>query len=109
MELYSYMQDDNKEVIGYYAPEESEDLKGVLPWLGDERKLSEDDILRDVDYLVAARLMKIRLEMIEFIEKNGLNAGSYISSEAYCSKTVKIGKGAIILQLNYKELKFLIK
>lgn len=96
LELYSYMEEENMNVLGYYALEESDDLKGVLPWLGDETKIEEKDLIRDAEYIIAARLTKVRKKMIEFIEKNNLTAGTYISREAYISKTVKLGEGAVI-------------
>lgn len=95
LELYTYIKDDGGEVVGYYAPEESVELKNLIEWLGDERLISPDKLCRDAEYLIAARLIKIRLSMIEFIKKNNLKAGTFIHSEAFVSSLIELGKGAV--------------
>lgn len=95
LELYEYMFSDGCKVIGYYALEESEELKGILPWLGNTDLVRDEDLNRNAEYIIAVRLIKYRLKMIDFIEKHGLNAGTFISREAYYSKTAKLGKGVI--------------
>ncbi len=95
LELYEYMSEDGRNVVGYYSQEESEELKGELPWLGDIDRLSQDEIRRDVAYIVAVRLIKYRLKMIRFIEDNGLVAGSFVHSQVYRSKAVRFGKGIV--------------
>ncbi len=96
LELQSFMKEDGHEVIGYYAIEESPDLKGILPWLGDIDKVDPDSLDREADYIVAVRLLKYRRKMIDFIRKNKLKAGSFIHSEAYRSPAVSLGEGAVI-------------
>lgn len=95
LELYGYMQDDGCEVKGYYAIEESPELKGILPWLGDVDKTADEELDKDAEYIVAVRLIKYRLKMIKFIEDHGLKAGSFIHSEVYKSKAAQLGKGVI--------------
>lgn len=95
LELYGYMTEDGRNVVGYYAQEESKELKDTLIWLGDIDSLSKDEIRHDVEYIVAVRLIKYRLKMERFIEENGLIAGSFIHSQVYKSKAASLGKGAI--------------
>ncbi len=95
LELYGYMQDDGNEVLGYYALEESPELKNVISWLGDTDKVKDEDLDKEAEYIVAVRLIRYRLKMIDFIEKYGLKAGTFIHSEAYLSKAAKLGKGTI--------------
>ena len=95
LELYGYMKDDNCEILGYYALEESPDLVGVIPWLGNTDTINEEDIDRDAEYIVAVRLLKYRKKMIDFIRENNLKAGSFIHSEVYQSVAVSLGEGIV--------------
>lgn len=95
LELYGYMHEDGHNVIGYYAQEESEDLKEHLKWLGDIDKLTENEINHDVEYILAVRLLRYRLKMIKFIEDHHLKAGSFIHSQVYMSSAARLGKGVV--------------
>lgn len=95
LEMYGYMREDGHEVVGYYAWEESKELRGELPWLGDIDKMTPDEIIRDAEYIVAVRLLKYREKMIRFIGDNNLVAGSFIHSQVYRSQAAKLGKGVV--------------
>ena len=96
LEMYAYLLEDGYNIKGYYAKEESGSLKGRLHWLGDPDTLKEEEIDKEARYFIAVRLLKYRLEMIEFIEKNGLRVEKFIHKEAFISPAVQIGKGAVI-------------
>lgn len=95
LELQGYMKEDEHEIIGYYAKEESADLKGIMPWLGDTDTVDKDKIDRDVEYIVAVRLLKYRQKMISFIRDNNLKSGTFIHSEVYRSNAVQLGEGTV--------------
>lgn len=95
LEMYGYMKEDGHEIVGYYAWEESEELQGELPWLGDIDKITSNEIIRDAEYIVAVRLLKYREKMIRFINENNLIAGSFIHSQVYKSSAAKLGKGVV--------------
>ena len=61
LELYEYMIHDGCEVLGYYALEESEELKNILPWLGNTDEVKDEDLDKEAEYIVAVRLIKYRL------------------------------------------------
>lgn len=95
LELYGYVKEDGHNVIGYYALEESPELREYIPWLGSTDTINDTEINRDADYLLAVRLIKYRIKMIEFIEKNRLKAGSFIHSQVYKSVAANLGKGVV--------------
>lgn len=95
IELYEYMSSEGKNVLGYYAQEESSELSQYIPWMGDMDKTPFADFDRTAQYILAVRLLKYREKMIRFLEQMELTAGSFISSKAYYSKFAKIGKGAV--------------
>ena len=61
-------------------------------YLGDERK----NFNPKLHYIVASGLINIRKKMIDFIESNNLQAGSFISRQAYLSQSFNFGKGIVI-------------
>lgn len=95
IELYEYMSAEGKNVLGYYAQEDSPELSEYIPWMGDMDQKSYDDFDRDAKYILAVRLIKYRDKMIKFMKDMDLIPGSFISSQAYYSKFAKIGKGAV--------------
>ncbi|MBQ6440294.1 MAG: hypothetical protein IJJ06_09270 [Mogibacterium sp.] len=96
LELQSFMKEDGHKVLGYYALEESADLKGVIPWLGSTDCAKSSTLDRSAEYIVAVRLLKYRRKFIKFIKDNQLKAGTFIHSEAYCSPSVQLGSGAVV-------------
>lgn len=96
IELYEYMTAEGKNVAGYYAQEESPDLSQFIPWLGDMDKTPYDKFDREGKYILAIRLIRFRDKVIRFMEEMDLEAGSFISRQAYYSKFAKLGKGAVV-------------
>ena len=92
LEISDYMLSEGKKVCGYYSPEEDTFLSTLIPYLGDERK----NFNPRLHYIIASGLINIRKKMIDFIESNNLQAGSFISKQARVSKTVSMGKGLVI-------------
>ena len=92
LELADFMLSEDKKICGYYSPEEDKLLNSMIPYLGDERKNFEPKLL----YIIASGLIHIRQKMINFIEANDLQAGSFVSKNSQVSKTASIGKGAVI-------------
>ena len=86
IELYEYMSSEGKNVAGYYAQSESRDLSCFIPWMGDMDTTPYEKFDREAEYILAVRLIKYRDKMIKFMEKMNLNAGSFISCKAYCSR-----------------------
>ena len=95
IELYEYMSAEGKNVVGYYAQEDSTYLSQFIPWLGDMDKTPYDKFDREGKYILAIRLIKFRAKVIKFIEEMDLEAGSFISKQAYYSKFAKLGKGTV--------------
>ena len=89
LELYGYMKEDGHDVAGYYAWEESPELKGYIPWLGDADTVDPRALDREAEYLLAVRLIKYRTKMIH------LKAGSFIHSQVYKSTAANVGKGVV--------------
>lgn len=96
IELYEYMFSEGKNVIGYYAQEENEELSKYIPWIGDMDKTSYEQFDRDAKYILAIRSIKFRDKVIKFIEDMHLEPGTFVSSKVYYSKLAKIGKGAVV-------------
>lgn len=95
IELYEYMSAEGKNVVGYYAQEDNQDLSQFIPWLGDMDKTPYDKFDREGKYILAIRLIKFRYKVIKFMEEMDLEAGSFISKQAYYSKFAKLGKGTV--------------
>lgn len=95
IELYEYMSAEGKNVIGYYSKEENLELSEFIPWIGDMDKTPYDKFDRKGKFILAIRLIKFRDKVIKFMEEMDLEAGSFISKQAYYSKFAKIGKGAV--------------
>lgn len=95
LELYGYMEEDGCEVLGYYALEESPDLKGILPWLGNTDTVRDEELDKEAEYILAVRLLKYRRKMVEFIDSHNLKAGNFIHSQVYLSKAAKLGRGVV--------------
>ena len=95
IELYQYMHMEGKNIIGYYAMEEDENLNQYIPWLGFEGDKSDEDLDHDAYYIVAVRLIRLREKLIDFIDKHNLKAGSFISEKAYISDIADLGKGLV--------------
>lgn len=93
IELAEYMLTEGYNVCGYYAPQEDTDSSSMMTYLGDERK----KFSRNLNYVIGAGLIALRLKMISFLESNDLETASFISNRAYVSSLAKIGKGAVIL------------
>lgn len=96
IELYEYMVSEGKNVVGYYAQEDSPELSKYIPWLGDMDKTSYEEFDREGKYILAIRLIKYRDKVIKFMEEMDLDVGNFISKQAYYSKVAKIGKGAVV-------------
>lgn len=92
IEIAEYMLSEGYRLCGYYDPREDGDSSAVMPYLGDEQR----EFSRNVSYIVGAGLTALRLKMISFIENNHLEAGTFISRNAYVSSLANIGKGAVI-------------
>ena len=82
IELYEYMSAEGKNVVGYYAQEDSPGLSQFIPWLGDMDKTPYDKFDREGKYILAIRLIKYRDKVIRFMEEMDLEAGSFISRQA---------------------------
>jgi UDP-3-O-[3-hydroxymyristoyl] glucosamine N-acyltransferase len=94
--LYVYMHSEGKNIIGYYAQNNEPELSKYIPWIGDVDTVDIEKMDREAQYIVAVRLIKYREKMISFIEKAGLQAGSFISEKVYYSKMAQLGKEVII-------------
>ena len=92
VEISEYMLAEDKKICGYYSLEENNLLSSMIPYLGDERK----NFNPNLKYIVASGLINIRKKMINFIEKNNLQVGSFISKHAYLSKNFDCGKGLVV-------------
>lgn len=95
IELYEYMSAEGKNIVGYYAQDNSPELSEYIPWLGDMDKTPYDKFDRNGKYILAIRLIKYRDKVIKFMEDMDLEAGSFISKQAYYSRFARIGKGAV--------------
>ena len=96
IELYEYMSAEGKNIVGYYAQENSPELSEYIPWLGDMDKTPYDKFDRNGKYILAIRLIKYRDKVIKFMEDMNLEVGSFISKQAYCSRFARIGKGVVV-------------
>lgn len=95
IELLDYMLQEDIKPIGYYSLEKNDDLSKHIKWLGNEKT----NYSREYRYIIASGRIDIRKKMIDFLEKNKLDVGSFISKKAYISNFAVIGKGAVIVPM----------
>ncbi len=99
LEIYEFMIHDKVRPRGYYSKTESPQLKGVLTYLGDEAD-PDNHIDSKSCCLLAVGDLELRRELITRMESLKLNAGCFISSQAYVSSLATLGKGAIVAPLS---------
>lgn len=95
-ELLEYMLSDEHAVKGYYSKEDNLELSRHIPWLGDIHTVAEKELDREAEYIVAVRNIGYRRKMIDIIDRNRLQVGSYISKRAYFSRFAQLGQGAVV-------------
>lgn len=91
-EIAGYLAEDGIVPLGYYDIHENSQMRGILPYLGDEHENHDKDTL----YIIASGHMLIRRRMIDFIRDHMLRVKTFVSSHAHISPFAHIGSGSII-------------
>lgn len=91
-EIADYMLGEGLEIMGYCAPAENEKLSEFIHYLGNEK----ETINRSATYIIATGYIDARKRIIDFLQRNSLMIGSFISSKAHVSQFAVIGEGAVI-------------
>ena len=92
LEIADLMLSEGEKICGYYSPDENITLSSLISYLGDEKTNFSSKLY----YIVASGVIPIRKKMIDFIESNNLQAGSFISKQARISSSIILGRGILI-------------
>ncbi|MCW1360739.1 NeuD/PglB/VioB family sugar acetyltransferase [Campylobacter sp. CCS1377] len=92
-EIYSYLQGENCEILGYIDIKENEFYN--LAYLGNEDNF-DDKFIFQAEFIIAIGQIKIRNTIIKKLSLKSCSFFTFIHPSAFVAKDAKIGKGSII-------------